>query len=365
MTATAVNLDEVNVRSEEECPIVNGRYLIVPEGDKKPVSHQRVTNLVRLLDDTYRLQLWDKRQVALGLVARPDLLARIAATRPDDRDALDKLCADAKEAAKASAKANLGTALHAFAERVDLGELGVEDIPDPWRADIVAYRAALDEAGIEILEVERYVVHPAPRLVAGRLDRIVSFGTTPKILDLKTGALDWSAGAIAAQLAAYASASTLYDPKTQRHAPLPELDQDVAVVAHVPAGEGRATLHWVDIARGRRGLALALELRDWRYRQRELMEAWQPAATPDATNERRAGFRARIQALAFHPGALDQLVRLWPAGIPTLRQSDDHSPAQLDAIDDVLSRVEADHRAPFGPVDVHHNASLQPRSQPS
>ena len=35
-------------------------------------------------------------------------------------------------------------------------------------------------------------------------------------------------------------------------------------VSHLPSGSGKATLHWVDLAVGRRGIALASQVKDWR-----------------------------------------------------------------------------------------------------
>jgi hypothetical protein len=53
------------------------------------------------------------------------------------------------------------------------------------------------------------------------------------------------------------------------------------------------------------------------------------------------------------------MAKNWPVGIPTLKQSQAHTPEQLSAIDTVLCRIETEHGAPFGPVDPNHNATLK------
>ena len=103
-----------------------GRPLIVPEGGDKHVPYTRPTTIADTLDDRHNLELWMQRQVALGLVARPDLVARIATTDPTDKSTLNGICSDARDAAGSSAAANLGTAIHAAVEAVNRGG----DAPD-------------------------------------------------------------------------------------------------------------------------------------------------------------------------------------------------------------------------------------------
>lgn len=353
---TAVPVKDLDMRTEDQIPFDQyGRYLIVPDGQKKPIAHTRVTTFASTLDDRYGLEKWGLRMSALGFVARTDLYARLASTRPDDKTALDKLCAEAKEAAAASAGANLGTALHAMCERVDLGE----DItfPAPHDADVKAYKAALELAGIVIIPelVERYVCLP-DLMLGGKLDRIVSFGSQPKIADLKTGAdLAYSWGSIAVQLACYANAATLYNGRTQTHEAMPDVDKDVALVIHLPAGQARCDLYWVDIAAGWEAAQHAAWVRQWRKRK-DLSDPWRPGTRLDSLIERRTGLAARIQTLAFHQGALAELAANWPTDLPTLKQSADHTPDQLNRIDHLIATIEDRYQAPFGPADPNRGA---------
>jgi hypothetical protein len=359
MTA-AISVDELAMRTEDLIPFDQyGRYLIVPQGAKKPVGHTRVTTFSSTLDDRYGLEKWGLRMSALGFVARQDLYAQLCSTRPDDKHALDKLCDKAKEAAAASAGANMGTALHAMCERVDLGE----DVtfPAPFDADVKAYQQALNAAGIVIIPdmVERYVVLPELQL-GGKLDRIIDFGSQPKIADLKTGAdLAYSWGTIAVQLACYANAATLYNGKTQTHEPMPDVDKDTALVIHLPAGKATCSLYFVDIAAGWEAAQHAAWVRQWRKR-RDLADPWRPGTCLDSLIERRAGIVERLATLkATNPAAYTELARQWPKDIPTLKQSQAHSADQLSTIDTLLCAIEDRYQAPFGPVDPNHNASLK------
>lgn len=357
MTITAVGVDELDMRSDEQCPMNNGRYLMKLPGQQKLSSLQRMTNFIKAVEDTYNLNRWECRNVAIGIARCDDLRELVIATRPDDKDGLNKICDLAKDAAGGNAKARSGTARHGVIERILRGEMNIDDVPMPLRLDIAACLAAFDQAGIVILDVERYILHPE-LLVAGRYDARVSFGSKPMKLDIKTGSLDFSGVSIAAQLYGYASAPYWYDPKAEKAIPAEECDTDSAIVAHVPTGQGRCTLYFVDLAVGREAFELAEKIRAIR-RRKDVFEEWRPGTRFDALIERRTGLAARIQTLAFHPGALDQVAAQWPAGIPTLKQSAHHTPEQLSAIDDLLCRVEDEYGAPFGATDPNSNASLK------
>jgi hypothetical protein len=350
----SVDVDDLKMRTDDQIPFNQwGQYLIVPQGGKKPEAHTRVTTFAATLDDRYGLERWGLRMAAIGFTKRPDLLAGVAAARPDDKTAVDKLVAAAKEAAAASASATTGTALHGMCERTDLGE--EITFPAPWDADVAAYRAALDAAGIVILPgmIERYVVLPDLKL-GGKLDRIVSFGSTPKIADLKTGAtLDYSWGTIAVQLACYANAATLYNGKTQKHTPMPDVDKDVALVIHLPAGQGQCTLWCVDIAAGWQAATHATWVRGWRKRK-DLAEPMRWDVASSIPDVRRARLVERLQA--FPRPARQRLADLWPLDTPTFKQTDQHTPEQLDMIALAMSTVEAEFQLEFGqpdPIDTH------------
>lgn len=358
MTTTAVTLDELAMRSDDECPLVKGRYTMKLPGQSKVTSVQRMTNFLLPLEDMYNIHRNDLRNCALGIARNDDLREMVIATRPDDKDGLSKIAEQAMEFVGGKKKARQGTARHGVAEQVDTGEVNLDGIPEPMRSDIAAYRAAIDAAGIEILQVEGYVLHD-DLLVGGRFDRIVSFGSQPKILDIKTGSLDWGGVKIAAQLYGYASAPWRYDPKTETCTPMVNMDLEHGLVAHVPTGQARCDLYWVDLAVGKRAFELAGEIRAIR-KLKDVFDPWQPGTRLDSLIERRTGIVQRLETLkATNPAALAELAAYWPQNIPTLKQSQTHTPDQLNAIDTLLCQIEDRHQAPFGPVDPNHNATLK------
>jgi len=123
-------------------------YSIVPRDGGKAVKHARVTTVAGTLDSTEGLTKWKMRMVAIGLAARPDLMALVAVTNPSQKWVLNRACDDAKEAAAASSSANTGTALHTLTERIDAGEKMV--VPPMFRKDLAAYQRAIKKFGVTI-----------------------------------------------------------------------------------------------------------------------------------------------------------------------------------------------------------------------
>lgn len=249
----------------------------------------RATTVANTLADRYGLEKWAKRNVALGLGLRPDLVARAASCTPEDRKTLEDIVSQAEEAARARSGANIGSALHDFTERIDRGE-DFNVIP-PWDKDVAAYKTTLARHNIRVLDgwIERVVIVPQVK-VAGTLDRIVTVnGDGPYIADLKTGSLDYSMGEIAVQLSLYAGATHAWkgtakeadnrrdrwgryltpdiDTNPDEYEPMPAVSRDKAIVIHLPAGEAKCTLHWVDIAAGREAVRKAMWVREWRKRK--------------------------------------------------------------------------------------------------
>lgn len=298
-----------------------GRYVIPHPTTGKKTSWTRATTYAKSISDTYSLNQWMLRMAVKGVATRPDLYALAAATPIEDKDALNRIAEDAKEAAAAKAGANLGTALHSFTEQVDRGQ--TPNVPEPWARDVAAYRNMLATHGIRILPeyLERKVVVPDIG-IAGTFDRIVDRGGL-KIGDLKTGQ-DLSFGwlEIAVQLAVYSRATHLWDPNTRTFTPMPAVDQDVALVFHLPVGKATAVLYEVDIAAGWQAAQLCGQVREWRKRKdlaRPLMTATPvtPTATTPAVVEIPEGRKtsgsgsAGLHALITSAASLDELTRVW------------------------------------------------------
>jgi len=319
-----------------------GRPLIVPAKGGKAKPYTRVTTIANTLDDRYNLELWGKRQTAIGLMLRPDLLALVAAQQ-NDKDALNKTVQQAIDASKAGAAANTGTALHALIERTLSGE-DLSHIPADLRTDVAACVAALERHGFEIVHTEQLVVCEQIE-AAGTPDLILKQGDRYVVGDWKTGAgaVDWGMPGIAIQTGIYTRAETMYDPATRTHTPMPTMDMTRAYVFHAPAGSGRCDVVEVDVGAGWQAAQLAMSVRAWRQRK-DLGRSVTDAA--DNLTFERELIATRVRALP--QGAVDFLARKVAdhGGLPRVSQS---ASAHLDVWADLLVEVEAEFDMPFQP----------------
>lgn len=244
----------------------------------KPIAYTRATTVAKALDDTAGLMLWKQRMTLLGLVARRDLLIAAAATSPEDSKALNRLATEAADAGGATAAATTGTALHAFTERLDRG-MDVGHVPAEHVGDLDAYQQLARDVGWRVRAVEQFTALD-PYRVAGTADRVLEIGGRWYIADLKTGSSVGFHHAWAIQFAIYAHAIP-FDIEHMRRVPwerTPELDR--ALVIHLPAGKGRASAHWIDIAAGWDAFRLAMQARTWLARKDLLTPYTAPGQDP-------------------------------------------------------------------------------------
>lgn len=267
-----------------------GRYLLTNPTSEKTAPFTRATTFAKSISDTFALSQWAQRMTAKGLALRGDLVS-LAYTLDvkNDRDTLNKIVEDAKAAAGNKIAANMGTALHSFTQRIDEDPAaGVEDlVPETHRGDVLAYRTALDEAGIKVLPymIER-VTAVLEYEVAGTMDRgldltkctldLGSINEKPIDLadgqvvigDLKTGRdLQYGWNEISIQLAIYARGAKetgLWNLSTGKWDPPVAVRQDFALVIHLPVGEHKATIYKVELGPARRAMELCHEVRRWR-----------------------------------------------------------------------------------------------------
>lgn len=247
-----------------------GRPLILPVAGTEEIPHTRATTIAKTLDDGTGLANWKQLMAVAGAIQRPDIRAQVEANWPPTPETKAKLrrCVDElREAAAASAGANLGDALHAMTARIDVGE---DFVPfPPFDADIDAYRTLIADADIRIFPeyVERTVVLGDLR-IAGSFDRLVGKAGQLFVFDLKTGKnLELAWPSIAVQLALYSRGETLYDWETRTHEPMPTVNQRQGLVLWLPAGTGEASLHVVDLEAGWEAAQHAFWVREWRKRK--------------------------------------------------------------------------------------------------
>lgn len=245
-----------------------GRYKIFGE------SHTRATTFAKAASSTHALSEWRERMVVLGLAQRRDLLAMAHGLHvKQDRKTLNDIASQAKDAAGVKVAANLGTAYHAFSERLDAGLMKLAEVPEEYRARMQEYVATIHAHGLVTRPewIERTTAVRADQVsaqvpVAGTLDRIFQLPNGELVIgDLKTGAdLSYGWGEIAVQLALYAhgvNTHGLFDwnSKTwqltsgQDGTAVPrklEVRTDYGIVIHLPADGQGCTVYRIDLAKG-------------------------------------------------------------------------------------------------------------------
>lgn len=244
-----------------------GRYLIMGK------AHTRATTFAKLGANTKAIEAWNERNVIRGLALRPDLLMLANGLEVKrDREQLNSIAAQAKDAAGSKVAANIGTAYHAFSERLDAGLIALQNVPMQYQSRVWQYSDALSRAGlttrpewIERTTAVRADQVSAPLPVAGTLDRIFQLPDGSLVIgDLKTGSdLSYGEMEIEVQLALYAhgvNTHGLFDWNTKtwqqvNNDRMPgrnpaKVRTDIAIVIHLPADGDGCTLYVADIERG-------------------------------------------------------------------------------------------------------------------
>jgi hypothetical protein len=251
-----------------------GRPLIKPPEGVEPyytsgknagyTPYHRASSFGKQIDDTFHLDLWIMRQVALGVAFDPELPGLIRSVGPTDpwdgstidlptkkdrKQRLDALVERAKEASGSNIKSALGTAIHEATELIDLG-YDLSGLDPHLRERAEAYWRFCREWGLRITSVEEFGVEDVNR-VAGTWDRTGYAFETHSILDVKTsGSMDFAGIVFAVQLATYAHA-TKYDIATQTRSPHEEMDLETGWIIHVDRElGGPVELFKVDIGTG-------------------------------------------------------------------------------------------------------------------
>lgn len=251
---------------------------IVGQPDGKAIAYTRSSTAAKAIEDDYNLNQWAQRNVAYGLAHDASLAARVLAVGgspstwgKDEKAKVGEVVEAAHTAAKAHARADIGTAVHKMTEDDDRG---LPISPGPYLPDIEAYRERKAALGIitHAEWIECRMVSDILRM-AGTADRIVTVTEDSPlrrwmheddealISDLKTGrSVDFGGLSMAAQLAAYASGH-LYDPREDVRLPTPRLSKVCGLIIHLPAGEGRCTVYRADLVKGLAAAHLANAVR--------------------------------------------------------------------------------------------------------
>jgi len=259
-----------------------GRPLILqPDGSK--VGYTRASSLSGYIENKLGLHIWQKRLLARGMGQREDLAALASALPPipaDDKARakeinaeLDEIIERALDTARAYEGADYGTAVHAFTDPWQVSG----PVPERMAEDVRSYQELVERAGIFRYASEVFVVNDELK-VAGTTDGLFA---VPALMcaivgDKKTGKQNLHSAVI--QIAIYAH-SQVYNPATGERMPLPEytrrifeqldlgpgpaFNEHFGAYIHIPKGEGKTTMHPLNLDRGWEMAQLCAKVRDW------------------------------------------------------------------------------------------------------
>lgn len=286
-----------------------GRPLIVDPETGEATPYTRASTMADLIDNKYGLHQWQMGLAVQGVGHRGDLAAIAASLPPYDlmnkaqKQELREVVEASLEVSKAYAKANHGTAVHGFTDPFRISG----PVPDELKADVDSYERVMADTGIVRLCSEVFVVNDRLK-IAGTLDHVSAVPALNQSLvgDTKTGKADMRKTTI--QVATYAE-SQVYDPETGKRTPLrehleeltgkpiPPINPDAGLYIHVPRGEGRTTLHPLNLKDGRRMLEICAQVRDW-HRDKSMVR---DDATEMLSNTRNIPAMKAIDAAADLP----------------------------------------------------------------
>lgn len=271
------------LEEQVEAKVERDRYdrplIIQPDGSKLP--YNRASSYGGQLDDKSALNDWVGRQIIRGTAIlmreRPTFLESVPERLYDpwndqegrqEKDGLDSMANQAKDAAGSNLKSQLGTDIHYATELIDAGDdLEAKlSIFEPWRKDLLieranAYYALVKELGLKWDSIETFGVQDEHR-VAGTWDRrgFVPWWPDHKqtIGDVKTsGSMDFGGLQFGVQLAEYAHMCE-YVIATGERIPHEDMNEERALIIHVDRNKGGPVEAFqVDIAWGWRQAHLA------------------------------------------------------------------------------------------------------------
>lgn len=320
-----------------------GRYKLPSPTTGRPTGFTRATTVADTLDDTYNLSRWKRRETAKRVlavadkaaqtlqiegveIAGDDYLTRLReAVDADDNRAIDRALDLLDDSMGGRDAAELGTAVHAWLEALDLGMVTFDQIPEQFKPYASAYQEVLHRHGLMALPeyVERIVLNDrGEETIVGTLDRVYLIVATGELLlgDVKTSkTLEYSYLTYAVQLAVYGYATLMLAADGSGWEPMPTLkglsDEDMAnevrpygVIIHVPSDQPeRASAVTMDLWFGAEAMVTSLETR--RKRKRAKNEVPFVHALPSPTEEslRYVAARQALQNIS-HP---DDLNGVW------------------------------------------------------
>lgn len=275
------------------------QYLLPSPTTGRPTAFARASTIANVMDDTYNLNLWIQRKLVsavLTAAAAPDgelaaTFGELQATDPSTQkynkvlDRLDDLTGG-RDAAE------LGTAVHAWLEAVDIAQVRPCDVPAQFQPYVTAYRAQLARHGLEPVAayVERIVLNDdGEETVVGTIDRIYRIVATGELVmgDVKTSkSLEYAWLSYGVQVGGcYAGATKMLTIDGTAWEAMPVIRNDFAVLVHVPSDQPeRASVVTLAIGFCQRAYHHAIAVRDLRRRASKEIPFVHaiPSPTPEA-----------------------------------------------------------------------------------
>lgn len=257
----------------EDEKVVRGLYQVTdPEtGDYRRYKNgnihgwTRATTFNKAAQNTKALRDWGLRNVVIGMSKEPALGVRAAGlTHENDRQALDDIAEEASKLAGAKVAADTGTEIHKLMERLDGGEIILDDIENrTYRMMAEKYLECLAEHGLVPVPglIEGTTLTKEYGGVCGRFDRIYFHEPSGTYVmgDVKSGkTMKYAKNETEVQLLVYVLGYNrwgTYDWTTKTWAPpAVQVRDDWGVVIHMPVqGDDQFTVtaRRADLANGR------------------------------------------------------------------------------------------------------------------
>jgi hypothetical protein len=288
-----------------------GRYKLPHPTTGRPTGFTRATTVASTLDDTYNLSRWARRETArflLGASAADHTHLTgpiIDAFDEDNKAAIDAALDALDDAYGGKDAAELGTAVHAWLEAVDLGAIRPVDVPERFAPYVRSYREVLARYGLvaEPRYVERIVLNDrGEETIVGTLDRIYRVAATGELIlgDVKTSkTLEYGYLAYSVQLAIYGFATHMLAADGSGWEPMPEINEDYAIILHVPSDQPeRAEAVTIDLKFGAETAVAALDARRRRKESKKAVPFVHALPIPTRESLRYVAARHAIQDIS-------------------------------------------------------------------
>lgn len=272
-----------------------GRYKLPSPTTGRPTGYTRMTTAVKVLEDTFNLSRWSRREtarrvfdvavthLAAGGPSNPTINERAYAALVKAFDSEEtKLINDTLDILDNNMggkdAAELGDAVHAWLGAVDAGMITPAQVPEMFQPYLKAYTDTLARFGLIPLPdyVERTVLNTSGvETIAGTMDRVYLVASTGALItgDVKTSkSLEWSHLSFGGQVAGYRDAELMLSMDGKGWVPMVETDEDTAIIMHIPSDRPeKAQAVTVDLDKGREAYHNSLAVRAQRSDAKKTM----------------------------------------------------------------------------------------------